>query len=72
MKLDELGRVVLPIELRRQLDVDSKDTLEISVNGDEIILTKYVLKCLFCSSTEDVVAKMGRHVCRKCIEEIEA
>lgn len=70
-KLDGLGRVVLPVELRRQLDVGINDQLNISVNGNELILTKYVPKCVFCRSDKDVVKKMEQYVCRKCISEIQ-
>lgn len=49
-RVDELGRVVLPIELRRSLDLDIKDALDIDVNGNEIILRKYVPRCIFCKS----------------------
>lgn len=66
-KVDELGRVVLPIELRRGISVDCKDALEISVNGDTIILSKYVPRCIFCKSEKDVIQKMGRHLCKECI-----
>lgn len=69
-RLDELGRVVLPIELRRQIEVDFKDEIEISVNGNEIRLTKYVPKCVFCKSEEEVLERLDRHICKKCIQEI--
>lgn len=66
-KVDELGRVVLPIELRRNLGVDCKDPLEISTNGNEIILNKYVPRCVFCKSEEDVKAVKGKNICKKCL-----
>ncbi len=68
--VDELGRVVLPIELRRNLNIDIKDPLEIYVNGNEIFLKKYIPKCIFCESEEDVVKKIGKNVCHKCIVEV--
>ena len=49
-KVDELGRIVLPIELRRTLDIDVKDALEIYVEGSQIILKKYEPACVFCGS----------------------
>lgn len=67
-KVDELGRVVLPIELRRELDLDIRDALNIDVNGNEIILRKYVPRCVFCKGEKEVSQKMGKLVCRKCIE----
>ena len=53
-KVDELGRIVIPIELRRTLDIEIKDALEIYVNSDEIILKKYQPSCLFCGEVKDV------------------
>ena len=50
-KVDELGRVVLPIELRRTLNIDIKDSLEIYVENDSIILRKYEPSCIFCGSS---------------------
>lgn len=67
-KLDELGRVVLPIEQRRELALDIKDPLEISVNENKIVLMKYIPKCVFCKGENDVVEKLGKLVCRNCIE----
>ena len=54
-KVDTLGRVVLPIELRRVLDIEEKDSIEIYVDGDQIVLKKYSPTCIFCSSQDDVV-----------------
>lgn len=70
-KLDELGRVVLPIELRRGLDVGIKDVLEISVNGDEIVLKKYVPRCIFCKRAEDVKEVMGKCICKECLSGLK-
>ncbi|MCC8356811.1 MAG: AbrB/MazE/SpoVT family DNA-binding domain-containing protein [Oscillospiraceae bacterium] len=59
-KVDELGRIVLPIELRRSLDIAEKDTLEISVTDDTILLKKHQASCVFCSSTRNVVSYKGK------------
>ena len=69
-KVDELGRIVLPIELRRTLDIDVKDSLEIYVSDDSIILKKYQPACIFCNSAEDVVSYMGKSICKKCLAEL--
>lgn len=53
-KVDELGRIVLPIEMRRTLDIAEKDTLEIYVEGDSIILRKFQAACVFCDSAKDI------------------
>jgi len=69
-KIDELGRVVLPIELRRTQGIDEKDALEIYVDGDKIILKKYEPACIFCGNAEDVVNYQGKKICTGCLGEL--
>lgn len=68
-KVDELGRVVLPIELRRNLDIAERDELEIFVDGDRIILQKHEASCIFCGSTL-VQQFRGKNVCTSCLEAL--
>jgi transcriptional pleiotropic regulator of transition state genes len=70
-KVDELGRVVLPIELRRTLDIAVKDALEIYVDGNSIILKKYEPACIFCGDAKDVNSYKGKNICPKCLEELK-
>lgn len=70
-KVDELGRIVLPIELRRTLKIELRDPLEIYVEGESIILKKYVPNCVFCGSEEDVYMFSEKNICKKCIEELK-
>lgn len=70
-KVDELGRIVLPIELRRTLDIDVKDSLEIYVDGSQIILKKYEPACVFCGNAKDVINFKGKNICRNCLRELE-
>lgn len=69
-KVDELGRVVIPIELRRTLGIDVKDSLEIYVDSERIILKKYEPACIFCGNADDVKYFKGRIVCKECIKEM--
>ena len=69
-KVDELGRIVLPIELRRTLDIEVKDALEIYVDGAQIILKKYEPACIFCSNAKDVTNYKGKNICRECVAEM--
>ena len=69
-RIDELGRVVLPIELRRTLDIDIKDSLEIYVDNNSIILKKYAPACIFCGDADDVINFKGKNVCKNCIKEL--
>ena len=70
-KVDELGRIVLPIELRRTLDIAEKDSMEIYIEGDAIILRKYQPACIFCDSAKDIVSYRGKNVCSDCIRMLE-
>ena len=70
-RADELGRIVLPVELRRMLDIAEKDALEIYVDGSSIVLKKYHPSCIFCDSSKDVVKFKGKNVCRKCLRELK-
>ena len=69
-KVDELGRIVLPIELRRTLDIAERDSLEIYVDGASIVLKKYQPACIFCDDAKDVINFKGKNVCPNCIEEL--
>lgn len=67
-ELDALGRIVLPIELRRVLDIDVSDSLEIFVDGEKIILRKYAPGCIFCGNVmNDTLYFKGKIVCKECI-----
>ena len=68
-RVDELGRIVLPIELRRTLDITERDSLEIYVDGSSIILKKYQPACIFCDDAKDVVSYKGKNICAKCLKE---
>ncbi len=69
-KVDELGRIVLPIELRRTLGIDERDALEIYVDGASVILRKYEPTCIFCGEAADVVSYKGKNVCRACLKAL--
>ena len=71
-KVDELGRIVLPIELRRTLDIEVKDALEIYVDGAQIILKAYEPACIFCGNAKDVTNFKGKNICRDCLAEMAA
>lgn len=71
-KVDDLGRIVLPIELRRSLGIDVKDPIEIYVDEDTIILRKHDPACVFCGGTKDIVNFRGKNVCADCAKELAA
>jgi len=69
-KLDNLGRISIPIELRRRMGINLKDDLEIYVDTDNIILKKYEPVCLFCETTENLKYTDNRIVCTDCIKKL--
>lgn len=69
-KVDELGRIVLPIELRRTLDIAERDELEIYMEGDRIILRKFEPSCIFCASSRELVSYRGKNICQECIRNM--
>ena len=71
-KVDELGRIVLPIEMRRTLDIAEKDSLEIYVEGSSVILKKYKPSCIFCDGTKDVSVFRDKNVCSRCMRELKS
>lgn len=71
-KIDDLGRLVLPIELRRAMSLDIKDPVEIYTEGDTIVLKKYQPGCQLCGSMEDVLQAAGSRVCKCCAQQLAA
>ena len=70
-RVDELGRIVIPIELRRTLDLADRDCLEIFTEGEQIILKKYQPACIFCGEAKDIINYKGKNVCKCCLEDIK-
>ena len=70
-KLDDLGRIVIPIELRRTMDIGLRDTLEIFVEDDKIILKKYHPACIFCNDARDVIPYKDKLICKNCLEQLK-
>ena len=71
-KVDELGRIVLPIELRRTLGIEEKDRIEIFVEGESVILRKYQPACIFCDNAKDLILYKGKNICQDCIRSMES
>ena len=69
--VDPLGRVVIPVELRRNLGIKTDDSLEVFVDGDFIMLKKYEPACIFCGDAKDVENIRGKNVCRNCLDEMK-
>lgn len=69
-KVDDLGRIVLPIELRRMLDIAERDELEIYIENDHIILQKFEPACIFCGGVRGLVSYREKNVCQDCIRKM--
>ena len=70
-QVDELGRFVLPIEIRRALDIKEKDALEIFTDEGRVILQKYQPACSFCANADEILLFSGKRICRKCLDEVK-
>ncbi len=72
-KVDELGRIVLPIEIRKNMDIANKgDAVEIFIDDEKIILKKYQPACIFCGNADNVTFYKGKLICRDCMTDIRA
>ena len=70
--LDELGRIVIPKEMRDNMNIMKYDPIEIYADGDKIILSKYRNSCIICGSMSDLASFKDRQVCKACIDELKA
>lgn len=66
-KIDELGRIVLPIEIRQSLDIKEKDSLEIFIKDDGVFIKKNIPSCVFCNSTQNLIYFSEKNICPNCI-----
>ncbi|MFW5962349.1 MAG: AbrB/MazE/SpoVT family DNA-binding domain-containing protein [bacterium] len=69
-KIDDLGRVVIPKELRRTMNIDKKDPMEVFVEGNKIILSKYEPACIFCGEANNTIEFTGKTVCQNCVDKM--
>jgi len=70
-KIDELGRIVLPIEVRKLFDLKEKDSLEIFTHEGGIYLKPYDTEhCAFCSEKDDLIPHGDKYICRTCLTKI--
>ena len=69
-RVDGLGRIVLPMELRNLLNIGPRDSLEIYMDGSSIILKKYEPQCVFCDNAGDMVIFNGKNICKECLKKL--
>lgn len=71
-RIDELGRVVIPIEIRNKFDIKVKDPVEIFVDGSSVVIKKYEPNCVFCGNSKNLVEYNDKLVCTKCAKKLSA
>lgn len=69
-KVDSLGRIVLPIELRRTMDIAESDEVEIYMENDRIILQKFEQACVFCGSSRGLISFQRKNLCQECLRKM--
>lgn len=69
--LDSLGRVVIPVELRRQFDISENEKIEFYIEDDKIIMKKVIKSCVFCNDTNDLVFFRDKHICPSCLNSLK-
>ena len=69
-RMDELGRVVIPIEIRNQFNIAEKDPIEIYVDGSSIVLKKFEPNCVFCGNTKNLLTYKDKLICSKCLAKL--
>ncbi len=70
-KVDELGRIVLPAEIRQSMDIKIKDSLEIFTENERIILQKYSPSCIFCNNVDNVIFFHEKRICAECLQALK-
>ena len=71
-KVDELGRIVLPSEIRQSMDIQERDSMEIFVEGNRIVLQKYHPGCVFCKNVDEITEFEGKRICAECLAKLKA
>lgn len=69
-EIDELGRIVVPMELRKSLNLAENDPIEIFVDGEMVVLKKYVPGCIFCGEVNEIINYKGKNICKSCMKEL--
>ena len=69
-RLDELGRIVIPIEIKNKFNISERDPIEIYVDGSNIILSKFEVTCIFCGSTKNLTEFKDKNVCNSCLKKL--
>ena len=69
-KMDELGRIVIPQGIRKALEMQSGDSVELCMEGDRLVIRKYTSTCVFCGSREQLLRFEEKHICQDCLQAL--
>ena len=69
--LDSLGRIVIPVELRRQFDIKENEKIEFFIEGDRIIMKKVINSCVFCNGKEELIPFNDKYICTECLSALK-
>lgn len=70
-KVDELGRIVLPAEIRQSMDIKVKDSIEIFTDNERIVLQKYSPSCIFCNNVDNIILFREKRICAECLQTLK-
>ncbi len=70
-KIDEMGRIVIPKEIRTTMGVDTGDRLQFFIDGDSVVMKKLSVSCIFCGSENDLTELNEKHICAECISKLK-
>ena len=70
-KVDDLGRLVIPMEIRKNMNIETRDPIEIFVEEESIILKKYQPSCIFCENASNLLQFKGKLICPECLEKLK-
>ena len=70
VRVDNLGRIVIPVRIRRSMELEPDTCLELFTEGEQIVMRKYGASCVFCQSDENLTEYMGKHICGDCLEKL--
>ncbi|MGN1480789.1 AbrB/MazE/SpoVT family DNA-binding domain-containing protein [Porcipelethomonas sp.] len=69
--IDDLGRIVLPKDIRKKLGMEIRSAVDVRVEDDKIIISKFHNECIFCGSQDDLTEFKDKYVCSECLKQLE-
>lgn len=69
-KVDKLGRILIPVNVRRMLGLSEGSQLEVLTDENSLVLRKYIPQCIFCANDEDLIEYKDSYICKRCLDEL--